>query len=78
MKMGGMTDGEGKVAHGDMMAKGGMMGEGKMMCPMGRYLLPQLPEGNEQLQLQMQAEILRSIAEISSKYANMVAEEKGS
>lgn len=70
----------GRMSMGGMM-EGGMMTNKGMMCPMGRgvgYLLPQLPEGNEQLQLQMQAEILKSLAEITSKYADRVKAQEGS
>src|SRR5260370_14799116 len=50
----------------------GMHGMQGMMsgCPMiGRGMMPQLPPGNEKLQLQMWVEMMQKMGEISSKYA---------
>ena len=46
----------------------GMMGGGTMQGPMGARM-PQLPPGNEKLQLQMQAEIMQKVGEIMARYA---------
>ena len=66
MKGGGMM-------HGEMM---GMMNGCKAM--MNSSLAPQLPPGNEKLQLQMQAEIMQKAGEIIAKYAERISAEKGS
>jgi hypothetical protein len=65
----------------------GMMGPGMMdmmrQCPqmmgahrMGAHgqghVLPQLPPGNEKLQLQMHAEIMQRVGEILGKYAAQI------
>jgi hypothetical protein len=34
--------------------------------------VPQLPAGNEKLQLQMSAEIMQKVGEIVAKYANQI------
>lgn len=53
-----------------------MMGGGMMGGMMGRQTsgghLPQLPPGNEKLQLQMHAEIMQKVGEIMAKYANQI------
>ena len=42
-------------------------------CPMmGGGMMPQLPPGNEKLQLQMWSEMMRKMGEIASKYAAQV------
>ena len=55
---------------------GGGMGGGMMGGMMGRQMsgphLPQLPPGNEKLQLQMHAEIMQKVGEIMAKYANQI------
>ena len=66
MKGGGMM-------HGDMM---GMMSGCKAM--MSSSMTPQLPPGNEKLQLQMQAEIMQKTGEILAKYADRIDADKGS
>lgn len=62
-------------------AGGGMMGGGmmnmmqgceRMMRARGGHAMPQLPPGNEKLQLQMHAEIMQKVGEILSKYAAQV------
>ena len=67
--MGGMQ-GQGMMGmmQGCPMMGGGMMGGG-MMQGRGNNLIPQLPPGNEKLQVQMTAEILQRVGEIASKYA---------
>ena len=59
----------------------GMMGGGmmnmmqhceRMMGARGGHAMPQLPPGNEKLQLQMHAEIMQKVGEILGKYAAQV------
>ena len=38
----------------------------------GAGFVPQLPPGNEKLQLQMSAEIMQKVGEITAKYANQI------
>lgn len=68
------------MEHQGMMG-GGMMGGGmtnmmqhceRMMGARGGHAMPQLPPGNEKLQLQMHAEIMQKIGEILGKYAAQV------
>jgi hypothetical protein len=72
--MGGGT-GPGMMGPGMMgggMMGGGMMGRGMMGgCPMGGapHAMPQLPPGNEKLQLQMHAEMMQHMGAILAKYA---------
>lgn len=40
------------------------------------HMLPQLPPGNEKLQLQMQAEMMQKMGEIVAKYAAQIKGEK--
>lgn len=67
----GMHGHQGKGMHGmDMM--GGMMQGCPMMNRGGSAaggLVPQLPPGNEKLQVQMTAEIMQKAGEIAAKYA---------
>ena len=69
---GGMMGGQGGM--------GGMMG---MMqgCPMMQsggmgHRMPHLPPGNEKLEMQMQADMMRAMAEILSKYAARLPDKK--
>ncbi|TAL79731.1 MAG: hypothetical protein EPN76_01270 [Burkholderiaceae bacterium] len=55
------------------MMSGGMMGPRSMGYQM---LMPQLPAGNEKLQLQMQAEIMQKVGEIIGKYADKIVVNK--
>jgi hypothetical protein len=79
MMGGGGMMGPGMMGPG-MMGGGGMMGMMDMMrqCPqmMGAHrqghVLPQLPPGNEKLQLQMHAEIMQRVGEILGKYAAQI------
>jgi hypothetical protein len=62
------------AAHG-MAGMQGMQGMQGMMsgCPMmGGGMMPQLPPGNEKLQLQMWGEMMQKMGEIASKYAAQV------
>ena len=79
--MGGMMG-----QDGGMGGMGGMMGMMNMMNRCGRMMgsgmgpgmmrtVPQLPPGNEKLQLQMHAEIMQQVGEIVAKYAARVKEE---
>ena len=45
-------------------------------APMRGGMMPQLPPGNEKLQLQMHAEMMQKMGEIMAKYANQVKEPK--
>lgn len=57
---------------------GGMMGMMNMMERCNRMMgsgmrgMPQLPPGNEKLELQMQAEIMQRVGEVMAKYAAKV------
>ncbi|MEO6960171.1 MAG: hypothetical protein ABI228_07365 [Burkholderiaceae bacterium] len=66
------TMGSGMMAnhmmHGGMM-RGSMMGNGMTR---GHSMMPQLPPGNEKLQLKMHAEIMQKVGEIIAKYADQV------
>jgi hypothetical protein len=65
--MQGMEGMMGMMRACPMMGGGGMMGPG-----MGAGMMPQLPPGNEKLQLQMSAEIMQKVGEITAKYANQI------
>ena len=81
----GMKPGEGMPMDHQGMMGGGMMGPGMMgggmmgrgmmgACPMmggqgAAHAMPQLPPGNEKLQLQMHAEMMQRMGEILAKYA---------
>lgn len=64
------------MEHQGMMGGGGMMNMmqhcERMMGARGGHAMPQLPPGNEKLQLQMQAEIMQKVGEILGKYAAQV------
>jgi hypothetical protein len=64
-----------KPAAQGMHGMQGMQGMHGMMsgCPMmGGGMMPQLPPGNEKLQLQMWGEMMQKMGEIASKYAAQV------
>jgi hypothetical protein len=64
-----------KPAAQGMQGMHGMQGMQGMMsgCPMmGGGMMPQLPPGNEKLQLQMWGEMMQKMGEIASKYAVQV------
>jgi hypothetical protein len=74
-------DGASKPPAGRGGMTGGMMGHGgmdmmkhceQMMGARGAHPVPQLPPGNEKLQLQMHAEMMQRMGEILSKYAAQV------
>ena len=62
---------------------GGMMGMMNMMSACNRmmsggmagHMMPQLPPGNEKLQLQMHAEMMQKMGETLAKYASQIKEE---
>lgn len=67
----------------------GMMGEHGMMMDMmqncrrmmsqgggSRGMLPRLPEGNEKLELQMHADMMKAMGDILAKYAARLPEKK--
>ena len=68
---GGMMGGQGGM--------GGMMG---MMqgCPMmqggGGHGMPHLPPGNEKLEMQMHADMMRAIADVLTKYSAKLPDKK--
>lgn len=67
--MGGGMMGGGMMGMMDMMAMcNRMMGSGMT----GAGMVPQLPPGNEKLQLQMQAEMMQRMGEILARYAAKV------
>ena len=64
-----------KPAAQGMQGMQGMHGMQGMMsgCPMmSGGMMPQLPPGNEKLQLQMWGEMMQKMGEIASKYAAQV------
>lgn len=69
---------EGMPMGGGMMGMMDMMGNcsRRMQGGMAGHMLPQLPPGNEKLQLQMQAEMMQKMGEIVSKYAAQIKEPK--
>jgi hypothetical protein len=58
--------------HGMMGGGCPMMGSGMMGAQMSSAAMPQLPPGNEKLQLQMWGEMMQKMGEIASKYAAQV------
>lgn len=80
--MGGGMMGGGMMGGGAAgEAQGGaMMGEGmaaaceRMKGAAAPHGLPQLPPGNEALQLQMHAEMLQAMGEIAARYADRIKE----
>jgi hypothetical protein len=69
-------DRQGPMGGPDMMMGGGMMNMmgqcERMMGARGGHAMPQLPPGNDKLQLQMHAEIMQKVGEILAKYAAQV------
>lgn len=70
--MEGMNMGENMMGMMNMMDSCSRMMQRGMMG----HMIPQLPAGNEKLQLQMHAEIMQKVGEIEAKYANQIKEEK--
>ncbi len=70
-QMQGMPMGGGMMGMMDMMGTCDRMMQGGMMGSM----LPQLPPGNEKLQLQMQAEMMQKMGELVAKYASQIKEQ---
>lgn len=58
--------------HGMMSSGCPMMGGGMTGAQMSSAAMPQLPPGNEKLQLQMWGEMMQKMGEIASKYAAQV------
>lgn len=69
--MGGGMMGGGMMGMMEMMERCGRMQAGGAM---GAGMMPQLPPGNEKLELQMHAEIMQRVGEVLSKYAAKVQE----
>lgn len=66
------SNSHGAMGHGGMMDMMGMMDScGRMMNEMAQPMssLPQLPPGDEKLQMQMHAEMMQKMGEILSRYA---------
>ena len=63
---------EGMAGMMDMMGTCNRMMQGGIMGQM----MPQLPAGNEKLQLQMQAEMMQKMGEVAAKYAAQIKEQK--
>jgi hypothetical protein len=79
--MGGSKDRQGMQEKKGMQGMEGMEGMMGMMSACqgmmgghsaGAGFVPQLPPGNEKLQLQMSAEIMQKVGEITAKYANQI------
>jgi hypothetical protein len=76
--MGGSKDRQGMHEKKGMQGMEGMMGMMSACQGMmgghsaGAGFVPQLPPGNEKLQLQMSAEIMQKVGEITAKYANQI------
>jgi hypothetical protein len=73
--MGGSKDRQGMQEKKGMEGMMGMMGACQGMMgghSAGTGFMPQLPPGNEKLQLQMSAEIMQKVGEITAKYANQI------
>lgn len=80
----GMQGGMGQGMSGMGQGMGGMGGMMGMMqgCPMMRggggmgQGMPHLPPGNEKLELQMHADMMRAMADVLSKYAAKLPDKK--
>jgi len=69
----GMQGGMGGTGQGGMM---GMMQGCPMMQSGGGHGMPHLPPGNEKLEMQMHADMMRAMSEILSKYAARLPDKK--
>jgi hypothetical protein len=58
------------------MMRGGMMDMMRARSHRSASMMPQLPPGNEKLQLQMQAEMMQKMGEILGKYAERIKDEQ--
>ncbi|MGH9782988.1 MAG: hypothetical protein ACRD88_02280 [Terriglobia bacterium] len=76
--MGGMEGMGGKDGMGGMMGMMNMMGTCNriMQGVMTGHMMPQLPPGNEKLQLQMHAEMMQKMGETLAKYAAEIKDNK--
>ena|SRR2546428_3996307 len=74
----GMQGGMGQGMGGMMGGQGSMMG--MQGCPMiqsgGGHGMPHLPPGNEKLELQMHADMMRAMSDILTKYAARLPDKK--
>lgn len=77
-KMGGSGGMEGMGGMDGMMGMMDMMGTCNRMTQGGMTgsIMPQLPPGNEKLQLQMQAEMMQKMGETLGKYAAQIKDDK--
>ena len=69
--------GHGAMGHGGMTDMMGMMDScSRMMSEPAQPMasMPQLPPGNEKLQMQMHAEMMQKMGEILSKYAAKISD----
>lgn len=68
----------GQMMSGDMMRMcHQMMMGGQMRGQMGAMMMPHLPPGNEQMEMQMRAEMMRKMAEVMEKYAGRIKQAEG-
>ena len=70
--MGGMMGGQGGMGGGMM----GMMHGCPMMQSGGGHGMPHLPPGNEKLELQMHADMMRAMADVLGKYTARLPDKK--
>lgn len=69
--MGGMMGGQGMGGMMDM-----MQGCRQMMQQRGGHEMPHLPPGNEKLELQMHADMMKAVGDILAKYAARLPDRK--
>ena len=74
--MGGMMGGRGTGGMMSGEGMGCMMGGGAMGAMMGSSGMPHLPPGNEKLDLQMHAEMMRAMSDILAKYGARLPDRK--
>lgn len=75
--MGGGMQGGGAMG-GDMMGMMNMMRGCEGMMGHSSAMMPKMPPGNEKLEFQMHAEMMRAMGDIAAKYASQIKEEKRS
>lgn len=82
----GIASAQSEPQRGPGMQGGMMGGQGGMMgmmqgCPMMQgggmgHGMPHLPPGNEKLEMQMHADMMRAMADVLSKYAKQLPDKK--
>lgn len=73
----GMMGGSG-MGGGDMMGMMNMMQGCNAMMGHSSAMMPKMPPGNEKLEFQMHAEMMRAMGDIAAKYASQIKEDKRS